>query len=239
MPDYRAVIQHAFSDPVLAAWFLFGVAGTIIFNSRFYVQWYVSEREKRSVVPVSFWYLSSIGAIILLIYAIHEQSPNGGLSYSLNTIIYSRNLVHIWREKGSLTRAKSIAFQSLVGLITLVAVAIVVVIWLREFNHIREKPQVEAVAQSLWIAVGVLGSSMFAVRFLIQWLATEMKRKSVMPHVFWHISFIAALLLFLSFSAQGEWLYALGPVINVPVYARNLWLIYRHREDAGEQAGMA
>lgn len=239
MAERLARLQETLSDPVLAAWFVFGVVGVLIFNSRFYVQWYVSERRKRSVVPVSFWYLSSVGAVILLIYAIHEQSPNGALSFCLNTVIYSRNLVHIWREKGVLTRARSIVFQSVVALITVAAIAILVVIWAREIEHTREKPQPEAVATWLWIGVGAMGNALFGARFIIQWAITELRRKSTMPNIFWHISVVAAILQCASFTAQREWLYALGPIINVPVYARNLWLIYRGPNGAQPATGAA
>lgn len=232
-------LRQIFSDPVVAAWWSFGVLGTLIFNSRFYVQWYVSERQRRSVVPVAFWYLSGIGALILLIFAVHNQSPNGALSYSLNSVIYSRNLVHIWREKGGLTRARSIAFQSIVALVTCVSVTIVLLIWWREIEITRDKPQPEAVANWLWIGVGVLGNLTFAGRFIIQWIATELKRKSTMPNIFWHLSVVAAFLQCASFTAQREWLYALGPILNVPVYVRNLWLIYRHPERAQGAAGAA
>ncbi|HRI88654.1 MAG TPA: lipid-A-disaccharide synthase N-terminal domain-containing protein [Candidatus Hydrogenedentes bacterium] len=232
-------VRETFADPVVAAWLCVGIVGTAIFNSRFYVQWYVSEKKKRSVVPTSFWYLSSIGAIILLVYSIHKQSPNGGLSYSLNTVIYSRNLVHIWRNKGKLTRTRSIVFQSIVGLIAIVAVAIVITIWWREIEHTKTKQQHEAVATWLWIAVGVLGQALFAGRFIIQWIATEVRRKSVMPNVFWHMSLVAALLLCASFSAQREWLLALGPIINVPVYLRNIWFIHRRPDETATTPGAA
>ncbi len=232
-------LRITFSDPYLAAWFCFGTLGTLIFNSRFYVQWYESEREKRSVIPLAFWYLSGIGASILLIYAVHKQSPNGALSYSLNSIIYSRNLVHIWREKGTLTRTRSIAFQSIVAVVTCVSVAIVMLIWWREIEITRDKSQPEAVSNWIWIAVGVMGNLMFGARFIIQWIATERKRKSTMPNVFWHLSVIAAVLQCASFSAQREWLYALGPILNVPVYIRNLWLIYYHPERPQNATGAA
>jgi len=235
--DFIQHLQETFSDPVIAAWFCFGVFGTIVFNSRFYVQWFASEKKKRSVVPTSFWYLSSIGAIILLIYSIHKQSPNGGLSYSLNTVIYSRNLVHIWREKGTLTRTRSVLFQSLVALITCTAVSIVILIWWREIEQTKMQQQHEAVATWLWIAVGVFGQGLFAGRFIIQWIATEVRRRSVMPDIFWHMSLVAALLLCASFSAQGEWLLALGPILNVPVYLRNIWFIHRQPSDAATTAG--
>ncbi len=239
MAEWFDGLRQTFSDPVLAAWACFGAFGTVIFNSRFYVQWYESERQRRSVVPLAFWYLSGVGALILLIYAVHKQSPNGALSFSLNSVIYSRNLVHIWRDRGTLTRARSVAFQSVVALITCVSVAIVLLIWWREIEITRDKPQQEAVANWMWIAVGVAGNLMFAARFIIQWIATELNRKSTMPNVFWHISVVAAILQCASFTAQREWLYAIGPILNVPVYVRNLWLIYRHPERAQGAAGTA
>jgi lipid-A-disaccharide synthase-like uncharacterized protein len=113
------------------------------------------------------------------------------------------------------------------------------VIWWREIEHTRGKSQPDAIANWMWIAIGVMGNLMFAARFIIQWIATEMKRKSTMPNIFWHISVIAAFLQCASFSGQREWLYALGPIINVPVYVRNLWLIYRHPERAQGAAGAA
>jgi lipid-A-disaccharide synthase-like uncharacterized protein len=232
-------VRQTFSDPVLAAWFCLGAIGTLIFNSRFYVQWYASEKQKRSVVPTSFWYLSSAGAILLLLYSIHMRSPNGGLSYSLNTVIYSRNLVHIWRDKGKLTRTRSLVFQSIVAVITAVAVTIVIWIWWHEIGVTKTKQQHEAVAMWLWIAVGVIGQGLFAGRFIIQWIATELRRKSVVPDIFWHMSLVASLLLSAAFAARGEWLLAIGPILNVPVYVRNLWLIYRHPERAQGAAGTA
>ncbi|NUM52184.1 MAG: lipid-A-disaccharide synthase N-terminal domain-containing protein [Candidatus Hydrogenedentes bacterium] len=239
MGEWIQELRATLSDPVLALWFCIGTVGTLVFNSRFYVQWYASEKRKRSVVPTSFWYLSSIGAILLLLYSIHMRSANGGLSYSLNTVIYSRNLVHIWRDKGKLSRARSIAFQSVVAAIAIAAVAVVVWIWWHKIGVSKTKQQHEAVAMWLWIAVGVVGQGLFAGRFIIQWIATELRRKSVVPDVFWHMSLVAAVLLTAAFAAQGEWLLAVGPILNVPVYLRNIWFIHRNPSDAAHTAGAA
>jgi lipid-A-disaccharide synthase-like uncharacterized protein len=58
-----------------------------------------SERQKKSVVPISFWYFSLSGSFLLLAYAIHRQDPVFILGQSLGFIIYIRNLVLINREK--------------------------------------------------------------------------------------------------------------------------------------------
>lgn len=73
-------------------WIAVGLVGNAAFASRFVVQWIASERAKRSVVPISFWYLSLLGAAILLLYAIHRRDPIFTLAYLPNGFIYARNL---------------------------------------------------------------------------------------------------------------------------------------------------
>jgi lipid-A-disaccharide synthase-like uncharacterized protein len=83
----------------VGAWEIFGFVGNICFGSRFILQWIASERAKRSIVPVTFWYLSLAGSVVLLVYFIHLRSIVGVLAYLPNTIPYSRNLMLIHREK--------------------------------------------------------------------------------------------------------------------------------------------
>lgn len=209
-------------------WLAFGAIGTAIFYSRFYVQWIASERARRSVMPIAFWYLSSAGALMLLIYAVFEQSPVGALSFSINGVIYSRNLGFIWKERGGVSRARRHLFQAAMGTIALAALSIVAFIWWRELEHTKTAPRADAVENWLWIAVGTLGTALFATRFIVQWIATEIRRKSVVPHVFWHISVVATLLQLACYVQRAEWIYAIGLVANLPVYARNLWFIYKY-----------
>ena len=73
-------------------WMAFGFVGQVAFGLRFVVQWIASERKKRVVIPLSFWYMSMAGTIVLLIYAIHRADPVFIAGFSLNMIIYLRNL---------------------------------------------------------------------------------------------------------------------------------------------------
>ena len=79
------------------AWLAIGIGGQLLFTARFVVQWIVSERQKRSVIPVPFWYLSLGGALVLLSYAIYRRDPVFILGFSLNSLIYIRNLWLIYR----------------------------------------------------------------------------------------------------------------------------------------------
>lgn len=80
-------------------WLAIGFAGQALFFMRFFVQWLHSERHKRSVIPVAFWYFSIGGGAILLVYAIHLKDPVIILGQAAGFLIYSRNLYFIWRGR--------------------------------------------------------------------------------------------------------------------------------------------
>lgn len=73
-------------------WILIGFAGQALFSARFVVQWWASERARRSVVPRAFWILSLLGSLVLLSYAIHRQDPVFIVGQSMGFLIYLRNL---------------------------------------------------------------------------------------------------------------------------------------------------
>jgi len=80
-------------------WVLFGFFGQFVFAMRFIVQWVISEKRKESVVPLSFWYLSLCGGIILLIYAVYKQDPVFVIGQASGLIVYTRNLMLITKKK--------------------------------------------------------------------------------------------------------------------------------------------
>ncbi len=80
-------------------WILFGLIGQAMFTMRFFIQWIASERRKESVIPVSFWYFSLGGGLMLLAYAFHRMDPVFILAYLPGNFIYFRNLYFIYRKK--------------------------------------------------------------------------------------------------------------------------------------------
>jgi lipid-A-disaccharide synthase-like uncharacterized protein len=79
---------------------LIGFLGQALFTARFLVQWIASERAGRSVVPVSFWFFSLGGGLILFAYALYRGDPVFIVGQGLGTFIYVRNLMLIAQEKG-------------------------------------------------------------------------------------------------------------------------------------------
>jgi len=84
-------------------WILTGLGGQLLFMLRFLVQWVVSERAHRSIIPVAFWWLSIGGAAILLAYALWRRDPVFILGQSMGFLIYARNLwlIHAERREGA------------------------------------------------------------------------------------------------------------------------------------------
>jgi lipid-A-disaccharide synthase-like uncharacterized protein len=73
-------------------WVLIGLLGQALFMGRFLVQWIASERARRSVVPLAFWYFSIGGGMVLLSYALYRRDPVFVLGQAMGLGIYLRNL---------------------------------------------------------------------------------------------------------------------------------------------------
>jgi lipid-A-disaccharide synthase-like uncharacterized protein len=76
-----------------AGWYALGFVGQLLFSSRFIVQWFVSERSGRVVIPKTFWYLSMLGGIALTFYAIHRHDPVFAVGQGAGLLVYARNLM--------------------------------------------------------------------------------------------------------------------------------------------------
>ena len=86
------------ASTVDAIWVTVGLFGQLMFTGRFVVQWLASEKAKRSVVPITFWYFSIIGSLIVLAYGVHKLDPVIILGQLPGSVIYGRNLWLIRKE---------------------------------------------------------------------------------------------------------------------------------------------
>lgn len=78
-----------------------------------------------------------------------------------------------------------------------------------------------------WLAFGYTGQALFTGRMLVQWIATEKRRQSVVPALFWWLSLFGGLILLIYFLRRGDPVGVLGQLFGFVVYARNLMLISR------------
>ena len=76
-------------------WVVLGFVAQGFFTMRFVVQWIASERARKSVIPVGFWFFSIGGGILLLIYALYRRDPVFIAGQALGLIVYFRNVYFI------------------------------------------------------------------------------------------------------------------------------------------------
>src|SRR5436309_11499936 len=76
-----------------SVWKVLGWLGNLVFFSRFFVQWWATEKHKRVVVPDAFWWLSLLGSFLLLIYSLHQQDSVFIFAYVFTWIPYIRSLI--------------------------------------------------------------------------------------------------------------------------------------------------
>ncbi|TAL98441.1 MAG: lipid A biosynthesis protein [Rhodanobacter sp.] len=86
--------------------------------------------------------------------------------------------------------------------------------------------------KTIWFAVGFLGQALFAIRFIVQWLHSEARGKSVIPRAFWYFSVAGGAFLLSYAIYRREVVFVLGEFTTLLVFLRNLWLLPRRRGES-------
>ena len=84
---------------------------------------------------------------------------------------------------------------------------------------------------TLWLGIGFSGQLLFSLRFFVQWIASERKRRSVIPRVFWYLSLAGGSTLLAYAIFRRDPVFIIGQAFGLVVYVRNLMLL--RRETAG------
>lgn len=81
----------------------------------------------------------------------------------------------------------------------------------------------------IWLSIGFIGQFMFSMRFIIQWLVSESKKKSIIPNAFWYFSICGGLILLAYAIYKRDLVFMVGQAMGIFIYARNIYLIHTHR----------
>ena len=93
-------------------WLGIGFLGQGVFFMRWVVQWLASEKHAESRVPIAFWYMSLLGGMITLAYAIYRKDPVFIAGQSVGAIVYLRNLMLIARSNQAASTSASVPEQT-------------------------------------------------------------------------------------------------------------------------------
>jgi lipid-A-disaccharide synthase-like uncharacterized protein len=224
----NVLIQPFFTIPffgagIPVAWVtIFGLIGNLLFFSRVLVQWIASERRGESVVPVPFWWISLLAAIIFMAYALMRHNGYGDydpdlpmfLGLSVTLIPYIRNL-HIAHHPDRPARRGA--------QILLPAAALILVVIYSMFLNLEH--------QNKWLfALGLVGNAIYCSRFIIAWVQAEQQRQAILPLSFWYLSMIGSLLLLAYSLMRADMVFILGFLFNSIPFVRNIILIHRSKK---------
>jgi lipid-A-disaccharide synthase-like uncharacterized protein len=96
-------------------------------------------------------------------------------------------------------------------------------------NWVFRKLNITSWVGVVWLTIGLIGQVLFSGRMVLQWIASERRRRSIITESFWWFSLGGSLLLFSYFVWRQEPVGMLGQASGIVVYARNLRLIYKHK----------
>ena len=201
-------------------WLLAGFTAQAFFSARFIVQWLLSERARRSLMPIHFWYFSVAGAALLLASAVHQRDPVLSAGQLAGLAIYLRNLELLGRARPA-GRARGWLWSWL----GLTAAALACGYYLGPDSHARP-----LLLDDFWTVWGFAGQALFTGRFLLQWFHTERAGRSIIPLGFWYLSITGGLMLLAYAVAVVDPVIIFGQAFGVLVYSRNLLLIRRAYE---------
>jgi len=95
------LVIYYFNNNIIRWLLWLGIVSQVVFTFRFVYQWIYSEFQKKSALPLGFWLLSLVGAILILIYAIYRRDPVLLIGHLLGTLIYTRNIVLLHKQDDS------------------------------------------------------------------------------------------------------------------------------------------
>jgi len=87
-----------------------------------------------------------------------------------------------------------------------------------------------------WAVIGIIGQFAFTMRFVVQWIASELAKKSVVPFAFWIFSLIGGGILLIYSIFRKDPVFIIGNLLGFCVYVRNIWLILAEKKRKGKQA---
>lgn len=200
-------------------WTIFGLAGgNLLFSGRVLLQWWASERAGKTVVPVSFWWISVFATLVHFVYACHIREIPFMIMLMVTIVPYIRNLsIHYSPDRPPLP------------MIPMLVVSIVLTLIPTFFFGYKNRDHLDA-----WIVLGLLGTFIYSSRFFVSWIESERNRQATLSLKFWWISLVGSILLLAYALIRSNLVFILAFLFNGIPFIRNIMLIHKHRAVAAE-----
>lgn len=208
----------------MSDWMIYsiGFIAQILFSGRLFIQWFLSEKNKRIITPSLFWKLSLLASFLLFIYGYLRDDFAIMLGQSLTYFIYIRNLQlqGEWKKSPKWFRVFLLLFP-------------VLIVYYAYNNGEYDLHQLfnnEDIP--FWLLLlGIFSQLLFTFRFVYQWLYSEKKKSSHLPVGFWILSVLGASLILTYAIFRKDPVLFIGHCAGLIIYIRNIF-IWRKQDDS-------
>lgn len=207
-----------------------GFIAQIAFALRVITQWLESEAAKKSTVSRSFWNLSLIGSILMLLHTYVQSQYNVCVVQACNGIIAWRNL-NLMGPQEKQVKFSTIVYTLIAGIVFVTGAFLAQAYYLYDGHFVFQRTPTHFLNSQqdplslAWHIIGTLGIVLFASRFWVQWWYSEKHKKSELGTQFWWLSLVGALLASAYFIRMHDIVNLIGPSLGIIPYIRNLMLL--------------
>ncbi|RMB58551.1 lauroyl acyltransferase [Dokdonia sinensis] len=197
---------------------IIAVIAQLLFGARMLSQWLLSEKQKKVVTPLTFWWLSLSGSFVLFIYGYLRVDFPLMLGQVLAYIIYIRNL-QIQKQWNILPKWTQLF---------VVGIPIAIVI----YGYNNGKFDISALfsreEMPQWLLIlGIVAQVLFTLRFVYQWFYAEKNKVATLPLGFWLFSFTGGLLSLAYFTLRTDYVMVISYGLGTFIYTRNIYLYFK------------
>lgn len=210
-----------------------GYLASIAFGARFLLQWVTSEVQQKSIVTQTFWKISLVGNLLLMIHSLLQLQFHVCVIQACNAVISWRNL-NLMQSASEQVRLTTV-IKIFGGVIAATVLAFWMqgylfgsgtIEWFRLPSLAADDPDPIQVGIG-WHVIGFAGLILFSSRFWVQWWEAERRHSSTLGPAFWWLSLSGGVLTLVYFIRIDDPVNILGPAVGLVPYIRNLMLISR------------
>lgn len=200
-----------------------GFLAQILFSGRLFIQWIVSEKNKRVITPTIFWKLSLLASFLLFVYGYLREDFAIMLGQTLTYFIYIRNLQlqGEWQKSPKWFR----------GFLLIFPILIVVYAFNNGEYDLNKLLKNENIPTWLFI-LGIVSQVLFTFRFIYQWIYSEKTKTSQLPIGFWRLSVLGASLILAYAIFREDPVLLVGHGAGLIIYMRNIFIWKKQGDEA-------
>jgi lipid-A-disaccharide synthase-like uncharacterized protein len=206
-----------------------GYFASLLFGLRFGLQWLQSERKGSSVTSILFWKLSLLANILMASHYLIQSHFAFFTVQVLNAFLAYRN-AQLLKKQASLNRSQRILCLGviLLGCILIFLAQSYYIFGFIDWVHSPYARRYPLPLSWNWHTLGLIGITIFSLRFWLQWWVAEEQNESYLHPWFWQISLIGAFIVSIYSWRLQDPVTFIGSALPMLGYMRNLYLLKKN-----------